>query len=86
MPLSAYSVALSQNTSLPCSVRQPFSVMSSGPVNAAEVPAALSAIPAMCGIQIHERGKDMQIIPELRIFSAPSFPEMFLAPCEPGFA
>lgn len=79
MPLSAYSVALSQNTSLPCSVKQPFSVMSSGPVNAAEVPAALSAIPAMSG-------KDMQIIPELRIFSAPSFPEMFLAPCEPGFA
>jgi hypothetical protein len=53
--------------------------MISGPVNAAEVPAALSAIPAMSG-------KDMQIIPELRIFSAPSFPEMFLYPCEPGFA
>jgi hypothetical protein len=53
--------------------------MSSDPVNAAEVPAALSAIPAMSG-------KDMQIIPELRIISAPSFPEMFLDHCEPGFA
>ena len=28
----------------------------------------------------------MQIIPELRIFSAPGFPEMFLSPCEPVFA
>lgn len=28
----------------------------------------------------------MQIIPELRIFSAPGSPEMFPVPCEPVFA